>query len=60
MVYPYEWSNHIPSGKLLHSYGKSPFYSWENPLVQWPFSIAFCMFTRGSIHINGLMDTIEI
>ena len=21
--------------------------SWENPLFQWPCSIAFCMFTRG-------------
>jgi len=20
---------------------------WENSLFQWPFSIAFCMFTRG-------------
>ena len=30
----------IPSGKRLHSYGKSPFYSWENPLFLWPCSIA--------------------
>ena len=22
-------------------------FSWENPLFLWPFSIAFCMFTRG-------------
>ena len=22
-------------------------FQWENPLFQWPFSIAFCMFTRG-------------
>ena len=22
-------------------------YSWVNPLFLWPFSIAFCMFTRG-------------
>ena len=29
------------------NYGKSPCYSWVNPLFQWPFSIAFCMFTRG-------------
>jgi len=21
-------------------------FQWENPLFQWPFSIAFCMFTR--------------
>ena len=38
---------HLPSGKLLHNYGKSPFYSWENPLFQWPFSIANCQITRG-------------
>jgi hypothetical protein len=26
-------------------------FSWENPLFLWPFSIAFCMFTRGySLH----------
>ena len=23
-----------------HNYGKSSFYSWVNPLFQWPFSIA--------------------
>jgi hypothetical protein len=23
------------------------FYSWVNPLFLWPFSIVFCMFTRG-------------
>ena len=28
-------------------HGKSPCYSWENPLFLWPCSIAFCMFTRG-------------
>ena len=22
----------LPSGKRLHNYGKSPFYSWVNPL----------------------------
>ena len=22
-------------------------FQWENPLCLWPFSIAFCMFTRG-------------
>ena len=26
-----------------------PFSSWVNPLFLWPFSIAFCMFTRGYI-----------
>ena len=25
-------SLNIPSGKLLHNYGKSPFYSWVNQL----------------------------
>ena len=30
----------LPSGKLLHNYGKSPFCSWENPLFLWSFSIA--------------------
>ena len=25
-----------------NSYGKSPCYSWENPLFLWPFSIANC------------------
>ena len=24
-----------------------PFYSWVNPRTKSPFSIAFCMFTRG-------------
>ena len=36
----------LPSGKHTNSYGISPFYSWENPLFLWPFSIAFCMCTR--------------
>ena len=26
-----------------------PFSSWVNPLFLWPFSIVFCMFTRGYI-----------
>ena len=26
------------SGKLSHNYGKSPCYSWVNPLFLWPFS----------------------
>ena len=30
----------IPSGKRLHNYRKSPFYSWENSLFQWQFLIA--------------------
>ena len=32
----------IPSGKLTVCYGKSPCYSWENPLFLWSFSIASC------------------
>ena len=36
-------SCHLPSGKLtLENYN----FSWVNPLFR-PFSIAFCMFTRG-------------
>ena len=27
------FSQSLPSGKLLHNYGKSPFYSWVNPLI---------------------------
>ena len=26
---------------------RSTIFEWENPLFLWPFSIAFCMFTRG-------------
>jgi hypothetical protein len=26
---------------------RSTHFLWENPLFLWPFSIAFCMFTRG-------------
>ena len=29
--------------------GKSPFYSWENPRIESPCSIAFCMFTGPGI-----------
>ena len=29
--------SHLPSGKRLHNYGKSPFYSWVNPLFLWPW-----------------------
>jgi hypothetical protein len=33
----------VPSGKLLHNYGKSQFLMGKsvNPLFLWPFSIAF-------------------
>ena len=30
-----------------HSNGKSPCFSWENPLFLWPCSIATWLFTRG-------------
>jgi len=40
---------------------RSTHFSWENPLFLWPFSIAFCMFTRGyllpvplGIHVGQL------
>ena len=32
----------VPSGELTFCHGKSPCYSWENPLFLWPFSIANC------------------
>ena len=36
----------LPSGELTVCNGKIHHFSWENPLFLWPFSIAFCMFTR--------------
>ena len=36
----------LPSGKLLHNYGKSPCYWWENPLFLWPFTIAMLVYQR--------------
>ena len=27
----------LPSGKRLHSYGKSPYFLWENTLCLWPW-----------------------
>ena len=37
---PWCWTiyHHLPSGKRLQNYGKSPFYSWVNQLFLWPFS----------------------
>ena len=32
-----------------HNYGKSPFFNGKIH-YEWPFSIAFCMFTRGYAH----------
>ena len=37
----------VPSGELTSCNGKIHHFSWENPLFLWPFSIAFCLFTRG-------------
>ena len=40
------WERHLhhllPSGKHTKNYGKSPCFFMENPLFQWPFSIANC------------------
>ena len=36
----------LPSGELTFCNGKSPFYSWENPLFLWPFSIAMLVHQR--------------
>ena len=30
----------------IYSHGKSPFYSWENPLCLWPCSIAMLVYQR--------------
>ena len=35
--------NGLPSGKPTKNYGKSPFYSWVNPLCLWPFSVAYIL-----------------
>ena len=39
----------LPSGKRLHNYGKSPFFMGKST-INGPFSIAFCMFTKGLHH----------
>ena len=39
----------LPSGNLLHSCGKAPFCSWENPLFRWQFSIAMLNYQRVAI-----------
>ena len=45
--------NVVPSGKLLHNYGKSPCYQWVNPRTKWQFSIANCWsLPEGSMRIN--------
>ena len=40
-----------------NSYGKSPCYSWENPLFLWPFSIANCWHNQRVTH--GIPSTIR-
>ena len=45
----YQNSQHdhrLPSDKLTLRTGKSPFYSWVNPLVLWPFPIATLNYQR--------------
>ena len=37
----------LPSGKPSKNYGKIHHVWWVNPLVLWPCSVAFCMFTTG-------------
>ena len=37
----------LPSGKQPHNHGKIHHFEWVNQRFLWPFSIAFCMFTRG-------------
>ena len=39
----------LPSGKHTKNYGKSSCYEWENPLFQWPFSIAMSNYQRVSL-----------
>ena len=46
----------LPSGKLLHNYGKIHHFSWENPLFLWPFSIAMLVYQR-VIHINTTLPS---
>ena len=39
------WRGNIPSGKLSHSYGKSPFF-YGKTHYKWPFSIAMLNYQR--------------
>ena len=43
----FDWAK--PGDPLVNSHitMENHHFSWENPLFLWPFSIAFCMFTRG-------------
>ena len=40
----------VPSGKHTKNYGKSPCYSWVNPLFLSPCSIAFCNKLPGRVN----------
>ena len=39
-------SDKIPFGELTVCHGKIHNFSWENPLFQWPFSIAMLVYQR--------------
>ena len=51
---PMSW--YLLSSKLLHNYGKSAFFLWENQLFLWQSSIA--MFTRGHTRLYTLSKTL--
>jgi hypothetical protein len=40
---------YVLSGKLTKNNGKSPFLVAKSTISTGPFSIAFCMFTRGYV-----------
>ena len=46
-------SSHLPSGKRLHNYGKSPCFMGKLTISTGPCSITFCMFTRPGIFQNS-------
>ena len=48
----------VPSGNLLHSYGKSPF-SMGNPLFLWPFSIAMLNYQRVMLSLIGFAANVR-
>ena len=41
----------LPSGNLLHSYGKIHHFLWENPLFLWPCSIAILTLPEGTSEV---------
>ena len=48
-------TSQIPSGNLTVCYGKSLFFM-DNFHSKWPFSIAFCMLTRGYLMVLDEFD----